>query len=216
MTEPSQHLRATAEAYDAVAVRYAELARDELDSLPLDRAVLAAFTELARDTDSGPVAELGCGPGRVTAHLRDLGLDVFGVDLSPVMVELARDTYRDLRFEVGSMDALDLADGTLGGIVSWYSVIHTPPRDLPAYFAEFRRVLAPGGHLLLAFFESEGEPVARFDHRVTTAYRWPIDGLARLAAEAGFVEVGRMLREPRADERYRRGHLLMRSCSRLP
>ncbi|MER5827399.1 methyltransferase domain-containing protein, partial [Streptomyces mirabilis] len=27
---------------------------------------------------------MGCGPGRITAHLRDLGLDVFGVDLSPV------------------------------------------------------------------------------------------------------------------------------------
>ncbi|MFM1730037.1 class I SAM-dependent methyltransferase [Prescottella soli] len=63
-----------------MAVRYAELARNELDTLPLDRAALAAFAELARATGSGPVAELGCGPGRVTAHLRDLELEVFGVD----------------------------------------------------------------------------------------------------------------------------------------
>ncbi|WP_326689858.1 MULTISPECIES: methyltransferase domain-containing protein [unclassified Streptomyces] len=210
MTEPSSLLGATADAYDAVAVRYAELARNELDALPLDRAVLAAFAELARSTDAGPVAELGCGPGRVTAHLRDLGLDVFGVDLSPVMIELARETYPDLRFEVGSMDAMDLADGKLNGIVSWYSVIHTPPQDMPSYFAEFRRILAPGGHLLLGFFESEGEAVTPFDHKVATAYRWPIDDLAGLAGEAGFVEVGRMLREPREEERYRRGHLLMR------
>ncbi len=210
VTEPSSLLGATADAYDAVAVRYAELARNELDALPLDRAVLAAFAELARSTDAGPVAELGCGPGRVTAHLRDLGLDVFGVDLSPVMIELARETYPDLRFEVGSMDAMDLADGKLNGIVSWYSVIHTPPQDMPSYFAEFRRILAPGGHLLLGFFESEGEAVTPFDHKVATAYRWPIDDLAGLAGEAGFVEVGRMLREPREEERYRRGHLLMR------
>ncbi|MQA07155.1 MAG: methyltransferase domain-containing protein [Pseudonocardiaceae bacterium] len=209
MTEPSSHLDATADAYDAVAVRYAEFARDELDALPLDRAVLAAFAELARTADPGPVAELGCGPGRVTAHLRDLGLDVFGVDLSPMMVDLARAAYPDLRFDVGSMDALDLADGKLPGIVSWYSVIHTPPREMPSYFAEFHRVLAPDGHLLLAFFESEGEPTTAFDHKVATAYRWPIDDLAGLAGEAGFIEVGRMLREPRAEERYRRGHLLM-------
>ncbi|MDH6283740.1 SAM-dependent methyltransferase [Prescottella agglutinans] len=216
VTESSPHLQGTAEAYDAVAVRYAELARNELDTLPLDRAALATFAELARATGSGPVAELGCGPGRVTAHLRDLELEVFGVDLSPVMIDLARETYRDLRFEVGSMDALDLADGALGGIVSWYSIIHAPPQDMRSYFAEFRRVLAPGGHLLLAFFESEGEPVTAFDHQVTMAYRWPIDDLAGLAVEAGFIEVGRMLRAPRPAERYRRGHLLMRSMSELP
>lgn len=212
MTEPSSHLTVTADAYDSVAVQYAELARDDLETLPLDRAALAAFAELARA--AGPVAELGCGPGRVTAHLRDLGLDVFGIDLSPRMIELARAAYPDLRFEVGSMDALDLADGALHGIVSWYSVIHAPPRDLPAYFAEFRRVLAADGHLLLAFFESSGEPATAFDHKVTTAYRWPIDELARLAGEAGFAEVGRMLREPREEERaYRRGHLLMRKSA---
>ncbi|GAB3694817.1 class I SAM-dependent methyltransferase [Nocardiopsis oceani] len=209
MTEPASRLRATAHAYDAVAARYAEFARDELDTLPLDRAVLAAFAEIVRDTGAGPVADLGCGPGRVAAHLRGLGLDVFGVDLSPVMIGLARETYPDLRFEVGSMVALDLADGGLDGIVSWYSVIHTPPPDLPAYLAEFRRVLAPGGHLLLAFFESEGGPVADFDHAVATAYRWPVDELAGLLGEAGFVETGRMLREPGAGERYRRGHLLV-------
>ncbi|MDT0447825.1 class I SAM-dependent DNA methyltransferase [Streptomyces hesseae] len=210
MIEPSPYLRTTADAYDAVAVRYAEFVRGSLDALPLDRAVLAAFAELVRTSAAGPVAELGCGPGHMTAHLRDLGLDAFGIDLSPVMIDLAREAHPDLRFEVGSMDALDLADGELNGVVSWYSVIHTPPQAIPSYFAEFRRVLAPGGHLLLAFFESEGEPVTAFDHKVTTAYRWPIDELAGLAGEAGFVEVGRMLREPREDERFRRGHLLMR------
>ncbi|MFF2808695.1 class I SAM-dependent DNA methyltransferase [Streptomyces sp. NPDC058000] len=209
MTELSSHHRATADAYDAVAVLYDELSRNALDGLPLDRAVLAAFAEIVRAAGSGPVAELGCGPGRTTAHLRDLGLDVFGLDLSPVMIDLARGTYPDLRFEVGSMDALDMADGQLQGIVSWYSVIHTPPQDVPPYFAEFRRVLAPGGTLLLAFFESEGEPTTAFDHKVATAYRWPIDELAGLAGEVGFTEVGRMLREPGEGERFRRGHLLM-------
>ncbi|MDX3533026.1 methyltransferase domain-containing protein [Streptomyces sp. MB09-01] len=209
MTELPSHLRATADAYDAVAVRYAELVRNGLAGLPLDRSVLSAFADLARAADAGPVAELGCGPGYVTAHLRDLELDVFGVDLSPVMVDLARETYPHLRFERGSMAALDLADGTLGGIVCWYSVIHVPPPEIPSYFAEFRRVLARGGTLLLAFFESEGGPVEAFDHKVTTAFRWPIDVLAGLAREAGFVEVGRMLREPLAEERFRRGHLLM-------
>jgi SAM-dependent methyltransferase len=209
VTGSPAHLAAIAEAYDAVAVRYADLVRDELGQLPLDRAMLAAFAECVRSDGGGPVAELGCGPGRITAHLRDLGLDAFGFDLSPAMIDLARGAYPGLRFEVGSMDALELADGELAGIVSWYSVIHATPEELPAYFAEFRRVLAAGGHLLLAFFESGGEPAAVFDHKVAPAFRWPIDDLAALAREARFTEAGRMLREPRGQERFRRGHLLL-------
>lgn len=208
----SSQLGATAHAYDSVAVLYTELARNELDAHPLDRALLAAFAEHVHGTGGGPVAELGCGSGRITAHLRDLDLDASGVDLSPVMIGLARETYPDLRFEVGSMNALDLSDNELTGVVSWYSVIHAPPEDLPSYLAEFRRLLAPGGHLLLAFFESEGDPVTEFDHKVVTAYRWPIDHLATLAGEAGFAEVGRMLREPVEGERFRHGRLLMRAA----
>ncbi|MGM1063512.1 class I SAM-dependent methyltransferase [Saccharothrix sp. Mg75] len=211
MTGLPTHLRATADAYDSVAVRYAELPRHDLDGVPLDRAVLAAFAEHVRAAGPGPVAELGCGPGRVTARLRDLGLDAFGVDLSPVMVDLARAAHPDLRFEVGSMDALDLPDGSLHGVLCWYSVIHVPPADLPAYLAEFRRVLVPGAPLLLGFFEAGGGPVATFDHRVVTAYRWPVDDLAALARDAGFTEVGRVLREPVDGERFPQGRLLARA-----
>lgn len=210
MAESSPCLTATAGAYDAVAQLYADFVRDSLDRLPLDRAMLVVFAELVRAAGPRPVADAGCGPGYLTAHLRDLGLDAFGVDLSPALIEIARKDHPDLRFEVGSMGAFDVADGELGGLLSWYSAIHIPPPDLPPYFAEFRRVLAPGGHLMLGFFESEDGPVTQFDHKVAPAYRWPIDELAGLAGKEGFVEVGRMLREPLEDERFRRGHLLMR------
>ncbi|MET8688019.1 class I SAM-dependent methyltransferase [Streptomyces sp. NPDC004732] len=206
---PSTYLTDTADAYDAIATVYAGMARDDLHGPSLDRSMITAFADHVRADGAGTVAELGCGPGPVTALLRDLGLDAFGVDLSPAMIDLAREAYPDIRFEVGSMDALDLPDAALSGLVSWYSVIHTPPRELPPYFEEFHRVLAPGGHLLLAFFEAEGGPLTPFDHKVTTAYRWPIDDLAGLAAKSGFKEIGRMLREPGEGERFRRGHLLM-------
>jgi ubiquinone/menaquinone biosynthesis C-methylase UbiE len=205
--------RATAEAYDAIATRYADTFRDALDGLPLDRAVLAAFAELSSNAaEKGLVADVGCGPGRITMQLRSLGLNVFGVDLSPAMIELARNAHPGLRFEVGSMESLDVADAALRGIVSWYSMIHVPPQDVSAVLGEFQRVLAPGGYLLLAFFESDGEPVAAFDHKVITAFRWPIDILAALAGDAGFLEVGRMLRQPHEQERHRRGHLLLRKA----
>jgi SAM-dependent methyltransferase len=212
VTEAS-YLNTTRTAYDAVAVRYAELFGDHLADLPLDRALIAAFAELVRAADAGPVADLGCGPGRVTAHLRSLGLTAFGVDLSPVMIDLAREAHPDLRFEVGSMADLDVGDEALGGILAWYSIIHTPPEELPAVLTEFHRVLAPGGHLLLAFFQADDDPgvlAQPFDHRVTPGYRWSLDGAAELLHKAGFTECARLSREPNETERFPRGHLLVR------
>lgn len=209
MTGPST-LNGTKAAYDAVAALYAELFGDMLGSRPLERALLAAFAELVRDHDAGPVADIGCGPGHVTAHLHALGLVAFGVDLSPAMVDLARKAHPDLRFDEGSMTALDLADGVLGGVLASYSTIHTQPRHVPAVFAEFHRVLAPGGHLLLGFYAGDGPLPQEFGHKVAPAYRWSPDGLMDLLRQSGFVEVARLLREPHDDERFQQAHLLVR------
>jgi SAM-dependent methyltransferase len=150
-------LRATRASYDAVAADYSEHFRDELAAKPLDRAMLAGFAELVHTAGTGPVADIGCSTGRVTAHLNDVGLDVFGVDLSPEMVAVARRSHPDLRFDVGSMLALELPDGALGGVMAWYSIIHIPQERLPEVFAGFCRVLAPGG-LVLAF-QAGDEPL---------------------------------------------------------
>ncbi|URN14638.1 MULTISPECIES: class I SAM-dependent methyltransferase [Streptomyces] len=207
-------LSATRDAYDAIAPTYAELFRDSLRDSPLDRAILGAFAEVVRADGNDRVADLGCGPGHVTAHLDGLGLAAFGVDASPAMVDLARRAHPDLRFEVGSMAALDIADGTLGGVLSRWSVIHTPPRELPAVLAEFHRVLAPGGHLLIGFSASDdpSRPVQVFDHAVAPAYRWAPDRLAAMLREAGLAEVARMVREPRPTDRrqFREVQLLAR------
>lgn len=126
------------------------------------------------------------------------------------MIGLARQAHPDLRFDEGSMTALDLADGVLGGILAFYSVIHTPPPHVPAVFAEFRRVLAPEGLVLLGFFAGD-DPVPReFDHKVTPAYRWSPDRLAELSRDNGLVEVARLVREPDEGERFRQAMLLLR------
>ncbi|GGZ30350.1 methyltransferase [Streptomyces inusitatus] len=202
------------DAYDAVAPVYADRFTDSLRDEPLDRALLGAFAELSRASGSGRVADLGCGPGYVTAYLDGLGLEVSGVDASPEMIGLARRAYPGLRFDVGSMAALDFADGELGGVLSRWSIIHTPPRELPAVLSEFHRVLAPGGCLLLGFWAGgdPSRPTRVFDHAVAPAYRWWPDRLAAMLLESGLAEVARMVCEPRpADLRqFQAIHLLVR------
>ncbi|GAA4772009.1 class I SAM-dependent methyltransferase [Actinomycetospora chlora] len=186
---------ATRAGYDAIAPAYAEHFRDELAGSPLDRAVLGAFAELVE----GEVLEVGSGPGGVTAHLHGLGVRVRGVDLSPAMVELARREHPGIGFAVGDMAALDVADAALGGVVAWYSLIHVPAPELPAVLAEFRRVLAPGGRLLLAF--QVGDDVSHHDeafgHRVSLDFRrMQPDDVASLLGDAGFDVTARVVRAP--------------------
>ena len=192
-------------AYDAFAARYAEQFRDTLRGRPLERALLGAFAELVRAGGEGAaeVLDLGCGPGHVTAHLRQLGLNAFGIDASPAMIGLAREAYPEQRFTVGTMAALELGDASVAGVLARFSVIHTPPEELPAVLAEIGRVLAPGGHLLISVYATEDPAInwQDFDHTVTTAYRWSPDHLAGLLREAGTGEVARTLCEPLPTDR---------------
>jgi SAM-dependent methyltransferase len=209
-------LSATRDAYDAAAPVYAQLFSGELRDRPLDRAILSAFAEVVSASGNGQVADLGCGPGHVTAYLDELGLAVFGVDASPAMITLARHAYPGLRFDVGSMTAVNVADGVLGGVLSRWSIIHTPPRELPVILAEFHRVLALGGHLLIGFSASDdpSHPTQAFDHAVARAYRWSPDHLAAMLRKSGLAEVARMMRQPQPTDRrqFQEIHLLARKA----
>jgi SAM-dependent methyltransferase len=141
----------TRTSYDTVAASYADQVRNLLDETPYERAVLALFADLVRATGGGPVADVGCGPGRITAYLSELGVDTFGIDLSPAMIESARREHPGLRFEVGSMTDLDLSDASMAGLVAWYSLIHIPDDEIGSVLTHFRRVLRPGGPLVLSF-----------------------------------------------------------------
>ncbi|POX54279.1 SAM-dependent methyltransferase [Streptomyces sp. Ru71] len=211
---PTAFLTATRVSYDAIAADYAERYPDGLGDGPLERALLTAFAELVTANGPEPVADLGSGPGHVTARLHALGVPVFGVDLSPRMVALAREAHPGLRFHVGSMTALDLPSATLGGVLALYSVIHVPDEELVAVFAEFRRVLVPGGHVLLSFQVGQGERVRlteRFGHEIGLDYYWRTpERVAAGLGEAGLDPVARLVREPSPEETRPRCFILAR------
>jgi ubiquinone/menaquinone biosynthesis C-methylase UbiE len=216
MTEAS-FLQLARQAYDVLAVEHTDLVRWDptLASLPVDRALLGVFAELVRAAGDVPVIDVGCGSGRITRILADFGLDVFGVDLSPEMVSLARRLYPDLRFCTGSMLALEVGDQSLGGVLAYYSIIHVPWEHRPSVFREFHRVLAPGGVLMLAF--QIGDEIRRHDEidgakiPPWIAYRQQPDEVVELLAAAGFDMLARVVREPEHGvEAVAQGYLLAR------
>jgi SAM-dependent methyltransferase len=137
------------ENYDRLADEYANHLFDELAKKPFDREVLNRFAAQVRQ--GGDVCDLGCGPGQVARYMRDAGAAIFGIDLSPRMIEQARQLNSDIPFREGDMMALDIPDATLAGIVAFYAIVNTPKESLPSVFQEMERVLKPGGLLLLAF-----------------------------------------------------------------
>lgn len=200
-------------SYDRVARAYAELFDDELRHKPLDRALLDCFAEQVGPLD--PVGDLGCGPGQVSRYLYERGLTLLGIDLSAAMIAVARERNPEITFHQGSLVTLDAADGTWGGIVAFYSIIHLTDDELPRAFGEFRRVLRPGGLLLVAFHigdetvhrdELWGEPVDldfRFYQPAT---------IARLLETAGFAIEATIARAPYTVVEYpsQRAYLLAR------
>jgi SAM-dependent methyltransferase len=214
MTDAS--LAATRDSYDALAAEHADVVGAGMDDRPLDRALFAAFAELVRAGGNGSVADVGCGAGRVTSLLSQLGLDAFGIDVSPGMVALARRSYPELRFAEGSMLALDLPAADLGGLLAYYSIIHIPWEQRPQVFAGFHRVLAPGGLLMLVF--QIGDEVRHRDELLGTPvsinwYRQRPDDVANLLREAGFEMWVTAVREHEGTEKTAQGYVLARKPS---
>jgi SAM-dependent methyltransferase len=194
--QPSD-LETVRESYDRVADAYVELGMGRLEAEPWLRAVLGAFAESVRGL--GPVLDVGCGPGTVTAHLTELGLDAAGVDLSPRMVEHARRQYPDLRFSVASATELDLAPASLGGVLGWWSLFNLPRETLPGVLAAFAQALVPGGQALVGTHVGDGDVMRTEAYGGVpvswTTHLWRPEHVATLLADVG-LEVIAELRFP--------------------
>ncbi|WP_372666891.1 class I SAM-dependent methyltransferase [Amycolatopsis kentuckyensis] len=177
----------TRTSYDTVASSYAEFVSDALEKQPYMRAALALF---AAEVD-GPAVDVGCGPGHFTAHLASLGVEASGIDLSPGMIDLARQAHPELRFDVGSMTDLALPDASMAGVLAFWSLIHVPDDAVPVALGHFRRVLRPGGLLVIGHHVGVGTRLKTQGYgghpmRVHVHLRQPW-WLARRVREAGFT-----------------------------
>lgn len=168
------------QAYSRRAGEYAELFGSMSAVHPSDRQLVDTWADLL----TGRVIDAGCGPGQWTSYLVERGVAASGVDLSEALIGHARTAHPGVSFEVGNIDELSTAAGSLGGLLSWYSLIHHKPNTIQIPLTEFARVLSPGGGLLVGFFE--GPTIEKFDHAVLDAYRWPVATLRRELRAAGF------------------------------
>ncbi|GAA5162577.1 hypothetical protein GCM10023321_48370 [Pseudonocardia eucalypti] len=187
--------------YDAAAAGYARELSGELEHKPFDRWLL---DRIAGDANGGPVADVGTGPGHVAARLAASGAEVVGVDLSPAMIDEARNLFPDLEFEVGDLTKLLRPRAAAGwsAITAWYAFVHMATSELPAVIAGLARVLNPGGQL--AFALHAGEEVRHVDELcgVPVDLEFVLHNASEVldaVTAAGLVDIEWYLRSPLAD-----------------
>lgn len=182
MTDPKETVRA---GYDAIAARYLETRDEATAELNLLDDLVACLPDGAR------VLDLGCGAGvPVTSYLAGR-FDVTGVDVSAAQIALARQHVPNATFIQADMTALDFPAATFDAVVSFYAIIHIPREEHPALLCNVRRLLRPGGQVLLSMGAN--------DNPDDTEHNW-LDGGApmywshydratnlRLLREAGFT-----------------------------
>jgi len=194
MSEPDSNLQA---GYDKVAQHYATEYFNELERKPFDCELLDRLAE--RFKGKGSVCELGCGPGQVSRYLKDRGVDVRGIDLSPEMVNVADRLNPDIPFAQGDMLSLNFADDSVAAFVLFYSIIHIKREDIVRAFQEMRRVLTPGGGVFVSFHRGDGELHRDewFGQTVSIDFRLFQPGeMAGYLERAGFEDIITVEREP--------------------
>ena len=96
----------------------------------------------------GAALDAACGTGRHAAYLASLGYDVIGIDATPAMLEVARTTATDVRFEVGRLESIPLDSASVDLAVCALALTHLP--DPAPAIDELARVVRPGGHVVVS------------------------------------------------------------------
>ena len=198
--------------YDAMATAYDEAFPTGYAS-PLERHLVGVLADdLLAEGSTGPVLDIGCGTGHVTADLAQRGLDVVGVDPSAAMLEVARRRHPGLRWVLGDATLTELDPDVTGvaGILARFSLIHVDPDQMPGILDAWVARLRPDARVMVAFqgVDDPASPVLEFDHTVARAWRWHPDAMSEALCSAGLTERWRLVTRPDASYRFPLCHLL--------
>ncbi len=148
-----QDLNKVENLYDTVAKEYAETFSGEHEKKPKDQEILHRFSLEIRDR--GPVWDFGCGPGQTTKYLKNLGIEISGLDLSEKILEQARTIYPEIHFQKGNILELEFENDSISGAVAFYAIIHFTEKQVEIACREVFRVLQPGGIFLFTYHIGE-------------------------------------------------------------
>ena len=148
-----QDLNKIENLYDTVAKEYAETFSGDHDKKPKDQEILCRFSQ--EIGDRRPVWDFGCGPGQTTKYLKDLGIEISGLDLSDKILQQARSIHPEISFRKGNILELEFDDNSIAGVVAFYAIVHFTKEQVKTVFREIFRVLQPGGLFLFTYHIGE-------------------------------------------------------------
>ncbi|HET6224930.1 MAG TPA: class I SAM-dependent methyltransferase [Bacteroidia bacterium] len=190
--------------YNTVAKAYADKFMDELKHKHLDRILLTAFA--AENKHAGKFLDLGCGPGQTTKYLSKCGIrGLTGIDISPEMIETAKQLNPDLHFETGDILKLNYPDKTIGAAIAFYAIVHFTAAELETVFQEIRRCLKEKGEFLFSFHigKEQVHLDTLLDHQVNIDfYFFETAVVIELLKQTGFEIIDVIERQPYADVEY--------------
>lgn len=198
-----QNPKKVAEMYDAIAQEYADKFCSEHEKKVQDREILYRFSQNV--ASKKPVWDFGCGPGQTTHYLKNLGVEISGLDLSEKLIEQAQKRYSDIPFRKGDILDLEFKNETIAGIVAFYAIVHFSQDQVHKAFSEIFRVLKPGGVFLFTYHI--GEKKIHLDeflgqHVEIDFMFFTTDFIFDCITDAGFDDIKIIERDPYPEAEY--------------
>lgn len=170
--------------YRKMAQKYTDAYFDDISDFP---QVLKYLNLIPK---GGQILDVGSGPGNFTKFIKNQNYTVTGVDLTPEMIDIAKQKVPGTDFLLMDMRDLNFSDNKFDGLIAAYSLIHIPTVELLDTLKGFYRVLKPGAHALI--ITQKGEPDQTIDEPLAPGCQmffnfFTEERLATVLTEAGFT-----------------------------